>query len=172
MTGSVYQLINGILLLITFLGCRLVWGTYQSVRVYQDVWSSLFHTPAAAAIHFDVMNNTSSAALDAAAGRSAIPIHESVMRFAGEEYIPVWLAFTYLGSNIILNTLNFYWYGKMIEAIRKRFQPPKDVKEKSIARKSVNANGSVKINVDQTEIRRRRAVGVDAEAEYEPAALT
>jgi hypothetical protein len=153
MTGSVYQLINGIFLLMTFLGCRLVWGTYQSVRVYQDVWNSLFHTPAAA-------------------GKSAIPIHEGVMRFAGEEYVPVWLAFTYLGSNIILNTLNFYWFGKMIEALRKRFTPPKDVKEKPIATKNIESNGSVRIGVDQTEVRRRRVVEVDAEDEYEPAALT
>jgi len=153
MTGSVYQLINGIFLLMTFLGCRLVWGTYQSVRVYQDVWNSLFHTPAAA-------------------GKSAIPIHEGIMRFAGEEYVPVWLAFTYLGSNIILNTLNFYWFGKMIEALRKRFTPPKDVKEKPIATKSIESNGSVRVDVDQTEVRRRRVVEVDAEDEYEPAALT
>ena len=153
MTGSVYQLINGIFLLMTFLGCRLVWGTYQTVRVYQDVWNSLFHTPAAA-------------------GKSAIPIHEGIMRFAGEEYVPVWLAFTYLGSNIILNTLNFYWFGKMIEALRKRFTPPKDVKEKPIATKSIESNGSVRVDVDQTEVRRRRVVEVDAEDEYEPAALT
>jgi hypothetical protein len=153
MTGSVYQLINGVFLLMTFLGCRLVWGTYQSVRVYQDVWNSLFHTPAAA-------------------GKSAIPIHEGIMRFAGEEYVPVWLAFTYLGSNIILNTLNFYWFGKMIEALRKRFTPPKDVKEKPIATKSIESNGSVRVDVDQTEVRRRRVVEVDAEDEYEPAALT
>jgi hypothetical protein len=172
MTGSVYQLINGIFLLMTFLGCRLVWGTYQSVRVYQDVWNSLFHTPATAAIHYDMMNTTSSAALEAAAGKSAIPIHEGIMRFAGEEYVPVWLTFTYLGSNIILNTLNFYWFGKMIEALRKRFTPPKDVKEKPIATKNIESNGSVRVGVDQTEVRRRRVVEADAEDEYEPAALT
>jgi hypothetical protein len=172
MTGSVYQLINGIFLLMTFLGCRLVWGTYQSVRVYQDVWNSLFHTSATAAIHYDMMNTTSSAALEAAARQSAIPIHEGIMRFAGEEYVPVWLAFTYLGSNIILNTLNFYWFGKMIEALRKRFTSPKDVKEKPIATKGIESNGSVRVGVDQTEVRRRRVVEVDVEDEYEPAALT
>ena len=39
------------------------------------------------------------------------------------EDIPLWLALTYLGSNVVLNTLNFYWFGKMIETVKKRFRP-------------------------------------------------
>ncbi len=172
MTGSVSQLVNGIVLLITFFCCRLIWGTYQSIRVYQDVWNSLFHTPAAAEIHYNVMNTTSSAALDAAAGKSAIPVHGGIMRFAGEEYVPIWLAMTYLSSNLVLNTLNFYWFGKMIEALRKRFTPQKDIKKgKPVATKSVESNGPIKIDVDQTEVRRRNVPGADAEDEYEPASL-
>lgn len=38
--------------------------------------------------------------------------------------MPTWLACTYLGSNIVLNTLNFYWFGKMIETVKKRFRGP------------------------------------------------
>lgn len=41
MTGSNAQLINGITLIATFGGSRLVWGTYQSVKLYQDVWRAL-----------------------------------------------------------------------------------------------------------------------------------
>ena len=41
MTGSTAQLINGIILISTFGGCRLIWGTYQSFRMYQDVWLAL-----------------------------------------------------------------------------------------------------------------------------------
>lgn len=41
MTGSKAQLINGIALIGTFGGSRLVWGTYQSVKMYQDVWLAL-----------------------------------------------------------------------------------------------------------------------------------
>ena len=161
MTGSRAQLYNGILLLITFFGCRLVWGTYQSVRVYQDVWAALHHTPAAASIHLDAIgNNNTAAAIDAAAGKSAVPIHSDIMQFAGEEFVPLWLAFAYLGSNIVLNTLNFYWFGKMIETVRKRFQPPKAErrKEKAIASRSTGANGTVRVGVDETEIRRRIVV--------------
>lgn len=44
-----------------------------------------------------------------------------LMQYAGEYFVPTWLAVVYLGANIVLNTLNFYWYGKMIETIKKRF---------------------------------------------------
>lgn len=51
-----------------------------------------------------------------------LAVDADVMRLAREEQVPIWLAVVYLGSNIVLNTLNFYWFGKMIETIRKRFQ--------------------------------------------------
>ena len=51
-----------------------------------------------------------------------------MMRFAGDYSMPAWLAIVYLGSNVVLNTLNFYWFGKMIETIRKRFAESKDGK--------------------------------------------
>lgn len=41
MSGSKAQLVNGIVLIATFGGSRLVWGTYQSVKMYQDVWLAL-----------------------------------------------------------------------------------------------------------------------------------
>ncbi|KAG8533203.1 uncharacterized protein KY384_001986 [Bacidia gigantensis] len=40
MTGSTAQLINGIALLVTFGGSRLVWGTYQNVKMYSDIWEA------------------------------------------------------------------------------------------------------------------------------------
>ncbi|EKD17496.1 uncharacterized protein L3040_006611 [Drepanopeziza brunnea f. sp. 'multigermtubi'] len=153
MTGSKAQLYNGIMLLFTFFSCRLVWGTYQSVRVYQDVWQAIHHQPATTGIDMDAINGTA-----AATGKSAAPIHDDIMRFAGDEYVPMWLAFTYLGSNLVLNTLNFYWFGKMVETVRKRFQPPKEIKqkEKAIATKSTGANGKTRIDIDETEVRRRK----------------
>ncbi|CZT09421.1 hypothetical protein WAI453_003253 [Rhynchosporium graminicola] len=152
MTGSRAQLYNGIMLLVAFFCCRLVWGTYQSVRVYQDVWNALHHQPVTTSIDINALNDTA-----AAHGKSAAPIHDDIMRFAGEEFVPLWLAFTYLGSNVILNTLNFYWFGKMVETVRKRFQPPKEVKqkEKAIATRSTGANGKSRIDIDETEVRRR-----------------
>ncbi|EHK98873.1 putative Uncharacterized TLC domain-containing protein C17A2.02c [Glarea lozoyensis 74030] len=157
MTGSKPQLYNGIALLATFFSCRLVWGTYQSVRVYQDVWKAVHHQPLGNTIAIDALNNGTAAGYEAAHGKSAAPIHNSVMQFAGPEFVPLWLAFTYLGSNIVLNTLNFYWFGKMIETVRKRFQPPKEERRKAkmSASKSTGVNGTVKVDLDSTEVRRR-----------------
>jgi hypothetical protein len=138
MTGSKAQLYNGFMLLFTFFSCRLVWGTYQSVRVYQDVWAALHHKPT-----------------------EKLVSEGGVMRFAGEEYCPLWLAFAYLGSNVILNTLNFYWFGKMIETLRKRFQSPQGGKRKEkapIATRSTGSNGAAKTEIDETEVRRRKGV--------------
>lgn len=47
-----------------------------------------------------------------------------VMKFANTDSsptVPFWLALTYLTSNLILHSLNFYWFGRMIETVRKRF---------------------------------------------------
>ena len=88
MTGSTAQLVNGILLLATF-GCsRLVWGSYQSVNMYRDMWTA-YTTP-------------------------------------GENPVPAWLAVAYVIANTILNVLNFFWFSKMIAALRKRFDKPKE----------------------------------------------
>ncbi|KAF7933485.1 uncharacterized protein EAE98_000445 [Botrytis deweyae] len=164
MTGSKPQLYNGIALLFTFFCCRLVWGTYQSVRVYQDVWRSMHNQPAfSASINIDALTNGTASAVDAAAGHSAAPLKNDIMRFADDEFIPLWLGFTYLGSNLVLNTLNFYWFGKMIEAVRKRFQPAKEgrQKDKAIAMKSTGANGKIKISVEESEVRRRKGLDED-----------
>ncbi|KAL8916093.1 MAG: hypothetical protein Q9172_006459 [Xanthocarpia lactea] len=41
MTGSTLQLVNGIALLTTFGGSRLIWGTYQNYMLYQDIWRAV-----------------------------------------------------------------------------------------------------------------------------------
>ena len=118
MTGSKPQWYNGILLLSSFFCCRLLWGTYQSIRVYQDVWAGL---------HFDTSSRTAKSTID----RVFEPLGEAdeVMRYAGSYPLPAWLAFVYLTSNIVLNTLNFYWFGKMIETVRSRFREPRSGKK-------------------------------------------
>ncbi|CAF9930016.1 hypothetical protein IMSHALPRED_008067 [Imshaugia aleurites] len=86
MTGSTAQLVNGIALVATFGASRLVWGTYQSVRMYQDMWIA-FEAP------------------------GGLPV-------------PPWLALAYVVSNTTLSVLNFYWFGRMITTLRKRFEKP------------------------------------------------
>lgn len=121
MTGSRAQWYNGILLLASFFSCRLLWGTYQSIRVYQDVWAGLHHTgPPFASLHADA---SGPGGLDA---QLPLGADMGMMRFAHDSRVPVWLATTYLGSNVVLNSLNFYWFGKMIETVKKRFRGPAD----------------------------------------------
>ena len=154
MTGSRPQLYNGIILLLTFFGCRLVWGTYQSIRVYQDVWAAI-QSPG---ILISVANSTMSAT------EKSVSADAEIMRFGEEGFVPVWLASTYLASNVVLNTLNFYWFGKMIETVRKRFRP----KEKSAikmdgghtsderARAGIDEDGHKVLTAEKNEVRRRR----------------
>ncbi len=117
MTGSRPQWYNGLLLLSSFFCCRLVWGSYQSIRVYADVWSAMH------IIEPGVLQERILAADD------------EVMRYATNNSVPTWLGIVYLGSNCVLNALNFYWFGKMIETIRKRFTEAKKPKENGAVKK-------------------------------------
>ncbi|KAL8674662.1 MAG: hypothetical protein Q9168_000970 [Polycauliona sp. 1 TL-2023] len=129
MTGSKPQWYNGIILLVSFFCCRLMWGTYQSLRVYQDCW---------AAHHYSDTYAYSAAKGLNVSGEVAHPtgIPELMNTIGGRaelmkynpypENMPLWLGLTYLGSNVMLNTLNFYWFGKMIETVKKRFRTPKE----------------------------------------------
>lgn len=121
MTGSTTQLINGILLLTTF-GCsRLIWGTYQSVLIYHDLWTAWINGYA--------MDNATSSML-------VKPASEDAIRVGGHDVsLPLWLALLYLGSNTVLSVLNFYWFNKMIAAVRKRFQPPETANSSAKAKK-------------------------------------
>ncbi|TWU73978.1 hypothetical protein ED733_005362 [Metarhizium rileyi] len=100
MTGSRAQLYNGIILLFSFFSCRLVYGTYQSLMVFLDIWRAIYEHP-----------STSS-------------LHSMSLRFATDvSTVPPWLGAVYLASNLTLNGLNFYWFVMMIKAVRKRFEP-------------------------------------------------
>ncbi|KAM7221641.1 TRAM, LAG1 and CLN8 domain containing protein [Rhypophila decipiens] len=115
MTGSRAQLYNGIALLFTFFSCRLVWGTYQSIVVYGDMWKAVHTAPDR--IH--VVNALSQNA-------TLTDPNFNMMSFVTEEEpVPVWLALIYVASNLTLNGLNWVWFFKMIAAVRKRFEPPK-----------------------------------------------
>lgn len=119
LTGSTLQLINGVFLLFTFMSCRLFWGTYQSIRVFGDVW----HAYHAGPINFldasvKSYDNATSAAPAGTTERT------DILQFADGQSVPLWLAFAYLASNLVLNGLNWFWFTKMIETLRKRFDPP------------------------------------------------
>ncbi len=124
MTGSRAQLYNGLILLATFFGCRIVWGIMQTYFVFCDVWRALdfqempYPDLLSKLSSYDLIGNASNPAL----AQSHYGDPESV-RYAGPHVVPFWLALTYLVSNTLLSCLNLYWFNKMIEAVRKRFRP-------------------------------------------------
>jgi hypothetical protein len=101
-------------LLFTFFCSRLLWGSYQSVRVAFDVYRALTS---------DMRNLPIDWVAKTARAPSLNPDNE-IMRFAGNRPMPFWLAVGYLGANLTLNGLNWMWFGRMIETVRKRFDPP------------------------------------------------
>jgi hypothetical protein len=129
MTGSSLQWYNGMLLLSTFFCCRLLWGTYQSLRVYQDVWHTM-HLNTEGPLMLEVGSSSHSSIFVPRDGQlclgdtSCVRAQTEVMRFTGAhtDAVPFWLAGVYLTCNLVLNSLNFYWFGKMVETVRKRFE--------------------------------------------------
>jgi len=73
------QTVNGVILILTFLGVRILWGWYAAWQVAKDLY----------------------------------PYRHS---------LPPWLLGIYLINNMSLNILNLYWFGKMIDAVKRRAQ--------------------------------------------------
>ena len=103
MTGSKLQLYNGIALLVMFFCCRIVWGSYQSIMIYSDIYKAL-----------------------------TMPKSElmSSLLEAQKSELPMWLVCVYLVGNTALSMLNFYWFSQMIKAVQKRFVPADEKKVK------------------------------------------
>lgn len=138
MTGSRAQWYNGMALLGTFFACRLVWGTWQSLIVYSDMWNALQHTWTAAASPLSEPVSVNAAVFYPARDGSMC-IDETCARANAEitKYkdftsagVPTWLVLTYVGSNLILNFLNYFWFSKMVETVLKRFRGPAKGTEK------------------------------------------
>jgi hypothetical protein len=102
MTGSLVQLINGIVLMAVFFCVRLLYGTYSSFLWLKDIWY-FSHT-------------------------SGIEIPQNEM-FAPALPLPLWLLAIFVVSNVTLNALNVVWFGLMIKAIRNRDQKGSAKKE-------------------------------------------
>lgn len=117
MTGSNLQFVNGIVLLFTFFSCRLCWGTYNSFRVFADVYRA--YTSGVVTFTDPEVGKLNSTTTVGNAG-----FKHDVLQFADGQSVPLWLAAAYILSNLTLNGLNWYWFGKMIETLRKRFDPP------------------------------------------------
>ncbi|PGH10906.1 hypothetical protein AJ80_07349 [Polytolypa hystricis UAMH7299] len=140
MTGGRAQWYNGMMLLAVFFSCRLVWGTWQSVRVFLDIFGAYTQSNGAASqlepfdINSMIFKDTGSC-VDEVCSKATAEVSRFAQYNAGG--IPFWLVLTYLGSNLILNSLNFYWFYKMIDTVLKRFRTPaaKDKKLEAKAEK-------------------------------------
>ena len=133
MTGTRPQLYNGIILLFTFFSCRLVYGTYQSIRVYQDIWAALGAHPML----------------------SSDQLLKGTLRYAtATSTVPLWLALSLFVSNVTLNSLNFYWFVLMIKAVSKRFQPAKRQEDEPIPADEAVQSGA---KPQSSQITRRKA---------------
>ncbi|KAI0172353.1 DUF887-domain-containing protein [Hypoxylon sp. FL1284] len=158
MTGSRAQLYNGLMLIFTFFSCRLVWGTYQSVLVARDIWAGLRKVPRALA----------TVAPEEAFTTIFPSQYTQTMQYVSQSTsIPLWLAIIYAGANLTLNSLNFYWFFKMIDAVRKRFDPKEKKEEAEGEANSVqgDAASTSAVTNSNTELktRRRRRTLLDGE---------
>lgn len=150
LTGSPLQWYNGMALISSFFGARLIWGNWQSIRCFQDIWN---------AVHLPVGSPASAAAKNIAAeifvprngelclGKaSCVAAQAEVMKYTnpGTGPIPKWLALTYLSSNLVLNSLNIHWFGKMIVTVKKRFEDkPTSVKTDAEITPGLRADGEL-----------------------------
>jgi hypothetical protein len=146
MTGSTLQFVNGIVLLFT----------YNSIRVFSDVYHA--YTAGPVALSDPPMGKLSANTTVGNAG-----FKHDILRFADGQRVPLWLAAAYLASNLILNGLNWYWFSKMIETLRKRFDPPlgtrrPDVKEPATA---LPVPDNEKILIEGTHVSTPAAINTD-----------
>lgn len=152
MTGSKPQLYNGIALLATFFSCRLVWGSYQSALVYADMWRAVRGAPSADYLAKAFANPATAADRDV-----------NLMFFSRDAVaVPVWLAAIYVASNLVLNALNWYWFVKMVAAVRKRFEPPKPGKRVALPADAVpRTKVSAVEEKDRMTVRHRRTHSIE-----------
>ncbi|KAE8352556.1 TLC domain-containing protein [Aspergillus coremiiformis] len=137
LTGSNLQWYNGMLLLSVFFSCRLVWGTWQSVLVYRDMWHALSQSwtlsslSTAADVNVAIFGNRKLMAQNCV-DEACLRANEEVFKYAGFSAggVPTWLVGTYVAANVVLNSLNYYWFSKMVETVLKRFRGPKEGEKK------------------------------------------
>ncbi|CAN9166768.1 unnamed protein product [Alternaria alternata] len=155
MTGTTIQLVNGIVLLCTFFSCRIVWGSYQSIRVFTDV----YHAYIAGAV---VRSDPDVGKLSDNTTLSNAAFKNDVLQFADNQTVPLWIISAYLASNFILNGLNWFWFGKMIETLRKRFDPPFGTKKPEIKETTLEIPDDEKVLVEGIHVSTPGVIEKDA----------
>jgi hypothetical protein len=161
MTGTTLQFVNGIVLLCTFFSCRILWGSYQSIRVFSDIYQA--YTAGAVTRSDPDVGKLSGNTVVGNAG-----FKHDVLQFAEGQTVPLWLVTAYLASNIILNGLNWFWFAKMIETLRSRFDPPFGTKSPEV-KESEPIREDDKVMVEGIHVSTPGATEKDAEDYLSPA---
>ena len=98
LSGTKLQLVNGLLLIVCFFSCRILWGWYQSVNLYLDVWS-IWGIDCSTKVHLE---------------------EQDMERYCRK--VDVGLTLLFLTANTTLSCLNLYWFCLMVRAIQTRFR--------------------------------------------------
>lgn len=152
LTGSNLQLYNGIILIVTFFSSRLIWGVYSSYCVYCDISKALSYQQTPEGQLWLATRGWGGEMMEAS-GKTA-----GIMEAAGvpAQHVPIWLAAMYLGSNTVLTLLNVHWFGKMIQTVRARFEPPLGTKKVAKIDGEIQTSHK-KTKVDGQRVRIRRS---------------
>jgi hypothetical protein len=96
--GSKTQIANGVVLIITFACCRLLWGSYMTFTFFSDVWTAL-HASKPSWTEYNY----------AAGERPLLLQHEAVW----------WVGAAFMCTHIVVMSLSTFWFVKMIATMRK-----------------------------------------------------
>jgi len=106
--GSYLQIANGIVLIVVFAGCRLVWGSYLTIVFSRDSWSAL-HADGSRWTVYDY-------------SPYQIPLKL-------EHKAEWWLVAVFLLSNTVVMSLSAFWFAKMIQMVGGHLTSSTDAKK-------------------------------------------
>lgn len=99
--GSKLQIVNGVILIVMFACCRLLWGSHLTNVFFRDVWTAL-HAPESSWTEYKYSPSEKPLVL--------------------EHQAPWWLAVMFMISNAVVMSLSAFWFVKMIATIRKHIE--------------------------------------------------
>lgn len=99
--GSKLQIVNGVILIVMFACCRLLWGSHLTNVFFRDVWTAL-HAPESSWTEYNYSPSEKPLVL--------------------EHQAPWWLAVMFMISNAVVMSLSAFWFVKMIATIRKHIE--------------------------------------------------
>ncbi|KAK4901583.1 hypothetical protein LTR27_001355 [Elasticomyces elasticus] len=98
--GSTLQIVNGMVLIVVFGCCRLLWGSYSTVLFFRDAWTAL-HAPGPSWTSYDHS-----------------PTEKPLVL---EHRAQWWMTIIFLVTHTTIMALSAIWFSKMITTIRKHY---------------------------------------------------